>query len=616
MSINPKEQNINELFSINRQYRIDFYQRDYQWRREHVGKLLEDLFYRFNLEYRPDGDTTEEAISHYDWYYLNAYVTNEYAGNIYIVDGQQRLTTLALILIKLYHSSSRWELENLSGFIEAHIAGKTITGHKFWMGHDTRSDVLDDLFRNGKQTRMDLSDSDISYRNLYQNYMTIDRQIDATLSDPHKLEAFSIYFLYKVMLVRTEIQNTSDVPMVFEVINDRGERLRPYEVLKGKLLGQIDKTEIDSYHDIWQDRIHDIQRMGEEQVDAFFRFYFRSKYIETPAEYREFDGDYHKTVYEQKWNDRTQLKQNPGGVKQFITQDLDYYASLYIRIFTDSQREDAQISPHLFYNDLNDQDRQFLLIMSACNPNDENETDKIRLIARLFDMHFTILQLTGVYDSNQFTESLVSLNKSIRGKSCETIRKTYISQILSDIAAAKAAETTTPLEWNYFKDAGNFNLGIRFLRYYFARIEHFVAENINKPADSYYNLVRNTGSVYGHHVEHILANNQENLSLFEGDEELFHAERNRLGALLLLKGKDNQSSGNETYADKLRTYAGSLLWNQTLCPDFYHSNKDLEGFAQRFGIQLRTYDVFDRRAVLDRQKILFEITRLIWSCPD
>ena len=52
MSIKPKEQNINELFSINKQYYIDFYQRDYKWRREHIEKLLEDLLYRFGLEYK------------------------------------------------------------------------------------------------------------------------------------------------------------------------------------------------------------------------------------------------------------------------------------------------------------------------------------------------------------------------------------------------------------------------------------------------------------------------------------------------------------------------------------------------------------------------------------
>jgi len=33
--------------------------------------------------------------------------------------------------------------------------------------------------------------------------------------------------------------------MVFEVINDRGVRLKPYEILKGKLLGQINKIEMD-----------------------------------------------------------------------------------------------------------------------------------------------------------------------------------------------------------------------------------------------------------------------------------------------------------------------------------------------------------------------------------
>lgn len=272
MSINTKEQNINELFSINKQYFIDFYQRDYQWRKEHVEKLLEDLFYRFSLEYRPDSDVSEEAISKYDWYYLNAYVTNEYNGNTFIVDGQQRLTSLTLILIKLYHLSKQWDLHNLYRFIEAHIAGKTLTGHKFWMGHDNRKDVLEDLLANGRQTRDDLPKTDISIKNLYQNYAVIDKGIDDFLTNSHKLEAFSIYFLYKVMLVRTDIKDTRDVPMVFEVINDRGERLKPYEVLKGKLLGQIGKPEVDSYHSIWQENIHNIQGVSEEEVDAFFDF--------------------------------------------------------------------------------------------------------------------------------------------------------------------------------------------------------------------------------------------------------------------------------------------------------------------------------------------------------
>lgn len=74
MTINPTKQNITELFSGGKHYYIDFYQRDYQWKPDEMGRLLDDLFYRFDLEYKPHLDPTDETISRFDWYYLNAYV--------------------------------------------------------------------------------------------------------------------------------------------------------------------------------------------------------------------------------------------------------------------------------------------------------------------------------------------------------------------------------------------------------------------------------------------------------------------------------------------------------------------------------------------------------------
>ncbi len=46
------------------------------------------------------------------------------------------------------------------------------------------------------------------------------------------------------MLINLSV-DTHHVPMVFEVINDRGVKLKPHEILKGKLLGQIDKLELE-----------------------------------------------------------------------------------------------------------------------------------------------------------------------------------------------------------------------------------------------------------------------------------------------------------------------------------------------------------------------------------
>jgi hypothetical protein len=73
------------------------------------------------------------------------------------------------------------------------------------------------------------------------------------------------------------------------------------------------------------------------------------------------------------------------------------------------------------------------------------------------------------------------------------------------------------------------------------------------------------------------------------------------------------SSGNERYAEKLKTYSGTLLWNQTLCPEFYHSNKDFMDFKEKYNLDFIPFEIFDGEAVLKRQKLLFELTKIIWE---
>lgn len=126
-------------------------------------------------------------------------------------------------------------------------------------------------------------------------------------------------------------------------------------------------------------------------------------------------------------------------------------------------------------------------------------------------------------------------------------------------------------------------------------------------------LVSKTGSKTGFHIEHILSYNEENLALFNHDEDRFHQERNRLGGILLLKGKDNISSNNEVYTQKLKSYANTLYWNETLREDSYKSKLDMQHFNQKFQLNLDPIDVFDHDALEQRQKILFNISSMIWQ---
>ena len=133
------------------------------------------------------------------------------------------------------------------------------------------------------------------------------------------------------------------------------------------------------------------------------------------------------------------------------------------------------------------------------------------------------------------------------------------------------------------------------------------------------NLVRGTGSGNAYHVEHILARNDESRGLFKTaddkvDEELFENERNRFGGLLLLKGRDNESSGNEDYAKKLDTYIGKApYFAQTLASAFYKSHSSMKDFCERTGLQFAAIPQFTRAALEQRSKLLYEITKKIWG---
>jgi len=124
-------------------------------------------------------------------------------------------------------------------------------------------------------------------------------------------------------------------------------------------------------------------------------------------------------------------------------------------------------------------------------------------------------------------------------------------------------------------------------------------------------LVSNTGNVNGFHIEHILANNKENLDVFN-DEDTFDRERNRLGGLLLLKGNDNISSNDESYTQKLKSYANTLYWNETLRKDSYKSKLDFDKMKNKYKLDFRPIDCFGPDELEERHRLLFDIAKIIW----
>lgn len=619
MGLKPYDRKISQIFN-NIQYDVDFYQRDYKWNDDlfykPVSSLLKDIFYRFDLEkYNPNQKITQESTDKLEWYYLNSFMTNNIKGKKYIVDGQQRLTTLTLTSLALYHLANEKDLEqHIIDTLKNSILGNTEFGKQFWMGFKERDKVLNDILENNLDFK--LKSKNVSETNIYNNYVVIYNELTSRLTTGHKLQTFISYFRNRIFMIEIEVDKNKDVAMVFEVINDRGIPLKPYEIIKGKLLSQIDIIDRDYFIDIWEEQIQLIEIWGENEIDEFFGFYFRSKYADNAEQYKKLDKSrYHKTIFTDEFDKKVSLKDNESNVRKFVEFELPYFVKAYMEMLKYYNKCTSNYES-IYFNRLNDMDGQFLLVLSSLELNDTNRDLKIKTIPSLYDKISVLSRLSNSYKGNEFNASTINLNYLIRGKQIEKISDLFNVQFKSIIEKSHdRTDLSEPFRYEFFKNIGYNHLGKRFLRYFFARIDHYISDFSGlDPYASYEKLVlRNNQYKDTYHIEHILANNVNNVELFE-DEEEFNFQRNRLGDLVLLKGKDNQSSGDELFDDKLKTYnVIGTYYAKTLLKDMYHKKVEFKSFIEKNSLNFKPYESYSKNEIEDRQFLLFELSKLIWK---
>ncbi len=100
--IEAKDISINALLR-DQKFTIDYFQREYRWQKKHIKLLVEDLTNTFLKSYNPEHKRPE--VSHYQNYYLGPVVfsVNPDSGKKSIIDGQQRITSITLLLLYLNH---------------------------------------------------------------------------------------------------------------------------------------------------------------------------------------------------------------------------------------------------------------------------------------------------------------------------------------------------------------------------------------------------------------------------------------------------------------------------------------------------------------------------------
>lgn len=647
--ITPNAQTINKVFSEKERYFIDIYQRDYKWEKIQVETLLRDIELRFNLTSREISDPKfikKDVLEKFKPYFLNTYLTCKTSNYISIVDGQQRLTTFLIILISLRKIVEEIHKNDIYAFKTVSIATleKLIfeaddfdKPEYYKIYNPNRQDAFDyilgnkDNYKPSDETQKKILENHIIISNYFNTFFKSD---DPVLPiEVSKLTYYIYYILEKLNIVEIHIEQQENVATIFEVVNDRGLGLKPYEILKGKFLGNLNSTQKENSNKIWVDLQNEyynsiIVNSTENNIDldTFFKIYFRAKFADSENEYKKFEDKYHYEIYQNekilkffsRFNDNVVLY-------NWVVNDFNYFAKLHLKIRTTYDNE------YLIFNKLLDQNQQYLLIMSAVDLNDPLEQEKINLIAKKFDQLHTTLRLMDQYESNMFQDFIYKLIPKVRNKSIDEITTAFdtilIDYLEKEDIIAKGVYFKIGDLYRYDSFQNIRNRWVNFSKYVLMRIDRYLSSELDKPSYCKDNLQdledrfnKNNLKRYGMHLEHIYAYNDRNIKLFtntdnEFDESQFNIVRNKLGMVLLLKDKQNISSNNDYYRLKMSDYATSnLIWNELLVGHIDSiDKKNLPLNVSFTKIEPNENDVFPLEKVETRQKETFEMIKLVWG---
>ena len=327
--IDGKGRTVRELLA-GRKYSIDYYQREYKWQQKQVTEMIHDLASKF-LESHEESNE-RNAVADYGHYFLGSVIISDKNGQKYIIDGQQRLTTLTLLLIFLHHHLNDGEQKGqIADLIFSHKYGE----RSFNLDIEERAACMEALY---KRVEFDDPDPPESIANILARYAELEELFPDELAD-QALPYFTDWLVENVHLVEITAYSDSDAYTIFETMNDRGLSLTPADMLKGYLLANITDTDRRTrVNRVWKERMQALTEIGKDEDADGIKSWLRSQHAEsirerkrgaTPQDFDLIGTEFHRWVRDHE--ERLSLTASTE-FGRFIERDFVFYARWYERL--------------------------------------------------------------------------------------------------------------------------------------------------------------------------------------------------------------------------------------------------------------------------------------------
>lgn len=202
-------------------YVIPLYQRAYAWTEWQIEQLIDDI------------ESVDDDI---ECYYLGSLVVDMNGERIEVIDGQQRLTTLLLILSYLKLADDSPKSDELRSLFDTGLDGV--------LSYECR-EMSDRTLNKIAKGQVDLfEDCDVS---IVKGFRAVRAKFEQDRID---LDGFARR-LAKVVVFRIGVPEHTDLNRYFEVMNTRGEQLEQHDVLKARLMDGLDDCQKLVFAEVW-----------------------------------------------------------------------------------------------------------------------------------------------------------------------------------------------------------------------------------------------------------------------------------------------------------------------------------------------------------------------------
>lgn len=571
-------------------YDVDFYQREYVWEKKQIEDLIEDLTIEFLKNWKASDTLTK--VSGYSPYYMGEIVLAEKGGaRSAIIDGQQRITTITLLLIYLKRRFGHVNKfpDDINKLIYDDFYGEQL----FNLDIDERKPCMMALYENG--TYIPKEKDPVSVKNLVERFEDIDECWPDEVNEENIVH-FMYWLKEKVMFSKVWTNSDDFAYVIFETMNDRGLSLTQVEMLRSYLLANIDDDNREvamKEFDATVKQLSAINLSSKSKAEfEFFKMYFRSHYAENLSVSKNSNSDFVKIGKEfHRWvrddSEKLGLKKSKDYIK-FLDKIL-YFAKKYIYIMELTEQRDTEDYLYLTVNADYGFTLQPALILAAISYNDSEEivNEKIKIVSKYITKiltwrtwnHWLIAQ-------NQMENKVYELCKQIRNMTVEDLSEFLCSYEMDD----NSLDGSAP----HLNQQNN-----RKLKVLLALITEIVARESGTP-----DYMLNKKEI---EVEHIWANHFEQHQDEFDNESDFALARNSIGDLLVLPKSFNASYGDAKYSVKVKQYFSQNILAQTLNERKYENNPGFLAYKKKSKLPFKAYDNFTRKSIMERTDLYRKI---------